>query len=436
MAAIDFPNSPSVNDIHTVGTRSWKWTGSVWESVTVTVSGPTGPAGDNGTNGTNAIVSVNGTTVNPPGGTTQVLSNSSSTASNLLLDFYIAEAYPAGITYLFDTSTTMALPTANTLRFNSATMSSVTAIAINDSAYTAGSNVAPYILTWDDSTSTVKGTLVITYINNKYFAVFDVTGLTDNSGWTQLAVTHISSTALPSLNDVLSLQFSRAGDPGATGTAATISVGATTTGNPGTSASVSSTGPSSSPTLSFTVPQGPTGPASTTAGPTGSAGIVSSTTAPGDTTVLWLDTAATAVGVDLDVWTAYTPTWLSNGGTAPSIGNGTITGRYKQIGKVVSFQLRLTFGSTTTGGTLDWKFGLPVTAQNTNYQFSASILDTGANWYGAIGNGTYLSSTTEFVCMTPTNNAAVYTWSGVTASQPITFGTGDYIVISGTYEAA
>lgn len=43
---IDFPNSPSVNDVYTVDGRSWRWTGSVWESVTVTV---VGPAGANGT---------------------------------------------------------------------------------------------------------------------------------------------------------------------------------------------------------------------------------------------------------------------------------------------------------------------------------------------------------------------------------------------------
>jgi hypothetical protein len=34
--AIDFPNSPTLDDVFTVGTRSWKWTGSVWESVTTT----------------------------------------------------------------------------------------------------------------------------------------------------------------------------------------------------------------------------------------------------------------------------------------------------------------------------------------------------------------------------------------------------------------
>ena len=33
MAAIDFPNSPSVNDTHTVGSKTWKWTGVSWNLV-------------------------------------------------------------------------------------------------------------------------------------------------------------------------------------------------------------------------------------------------------------------------------------------------------------------------------------------------------------------------------------------------------------------
>lgn len=51
MTAINFPDSPTINDIYTVDGRSWRWTGSVWESVTATVSGPTGPAGPTGPTG-------------------------------------------------------------------------------------------------------------------------------------------------------------------------------------------------------------------------------------------------------------------------------------------------------------------------------------------------------------------------------------------------
>lgn len=47
MPAIDFPNSPTVDDVHTVGGRSWKWDGSTWSRFGGPV-GPTGPTGPTG----------------------------------------------------------------------------------------------------------------------------------------------------------------------------------------------------------------------------------------------------------------------------------------------------------------------------------------------------------------------------------------------------
>lgn len=37
---IDFPNSPSINDLFSADVRTWRWTGTVWEAV---ATGPTGP---------------------------------------------------------------------------------------------------------------------------------------------------------------------------------------------------------------------------------------------------------------------------------------------------------------------------------------------------------------------------------------------------------
>ena len=46
MTAIDFPNSPSVNQTFTVGERTWKWTGIAWDVVVTTqVTGATGATG-------------------------------------------------------------------------------------------------------------------------------------------------------------------------------------------------------------------------------------------------------------------------------------------------------------------------------------------------------------------------------------------------------
>lgn len=46
--AIDFPNSPSLNETFTSGSTSWSWDGTKWNVVAATVAGPTGPTGPSG----------------------------------------------------------------------------------------------------------------------------------------------------------------------------------------------------------------------------------------------------------------------------------------------------------------------------------------------------------------------------------------------------
>lgn len=58
-------------------------------------------------------------------------------------------------------------------------------------------------------------------------------------------------------------------------------------------------------------------------------------------------------------WSTYTPTWSSTG-TAPVLGNGTLTGRYLRIGKTLAgCEIILTLGSTSTVGTGAYSFSLP-----------------------------------------------------------------------------
>jgi hypothetical protein len=51
MTAINFPDSPTVNDLFTVNDRTWKWSGSVWNTVEALTLGPTGPTGPTGATG-------------------------------------------------------------------------------------------------------------------------------------------------------------------------------------------------------------------------------------------------------------------------------------------------------------------------------------------------------------------------------------------------
>jgi hypothetical protein len=84
MAAIDFPNSPSLNDVFTVGNNSWKWNGTTWNVVriatgatgptgptgpTSTVAGPTGPTGATGIQGPTGPTGPASTVAGPTGPT-------------------------------------------------------------------------------------------------------------------------------------------------------------------------------------------------------------------------------------------------------------------------------------------------------------------------------------------------------------------------------
>lgn len=57
-------------------------------------------------------------------------------------------------------------------------------------------------------------------------------------------------------------------------------------------------------------------------------------------------------------WISFTPTWTSSG-TAPSIGNGTLAGRYKRVGDKAEIQISMISGTTTTYGTGSYQFSLP-----------------------------------------------------------------------------
>ena len=64
------------------------------------------------------------------------------------------------------------------------------------------------------------------------------------------------------------------------------------------------------------------------------------------------------IDANAGTWQSYTVSWTA-ATTNPSIGNGTLSGRYTQIGKTVIGSISLTMGSTTTYGTGAWSFSLP-----------------------------------------------------------------------------
>ena len=60
-------------------------------------------------------------------------------------------------------------------------------------------------------------------------------------------------------------------------------------------------------------------------------------------------------------WETWTPAW-TGATTNPVLGNGTVSGKYTQINRLIIAQVSYYMGSTTTFGSGIWRFGVPVTA--------------------------------------------------------------------------
>lgn len=138
-----------------------------------------------------------------------------------------AAASASGARWNFDSSTTMADPGTGEIRLNNATFSSVTQIAVSAlSADSGNPDISDYILTWDDSTSTVKGVLSIRELGAPdSIVVFKVSGtITDNGVWLQIPVTYVMSSGSVTNGNQLVAQFSASGDAAIGSITATTSI--------------------------------------------------------------------------------------------------------------------------------------------------------------------------------------------------------------------
>lgn len=53
---LNFPDSPSLNEVYTSGSNSWRWDGTVWNALSSSIVGPAGPTGPVGTTGADSTV--------------------------------------------------------------------------------------------------------------------------------------------------------------------------------------------------------------------------------------------------------------------------------------------------------------------------------------------------------------------------------------------
>jgi hypothetical protein len=125
-------------------------------------------------------------------------------------------------------------------------------------------------------------------------------------------------------------------------------------------------------------------------------------------------------------WTTYTPTYQNF-----TLGNGTVTARYQQVGKTVNFIVDIGFGSTTSvTGALG--VSLPANNARNGQLFNVFIADVGtANYNGlgeTFGNFVYIRAILT--------NATYSGFTTVSSTVPMTWTTGDYFILSGSYEVA
>jgi len=135
-------------------------------------------------------------------------------------------------------------------------------------------------------------------------------------------------------------------------------------------------------------------------------------------------------------WQDWTPV---HSGGALVVGNGTEVARYTQIGTTVHFYYELTFGSTSSVGSVP-EISLPVAAAATH--------DVGGNasmgmaWFkdntstDFAGRVAMYNTVDTMIAQIYNDSGARETISNVSSTVPFTWATGDVIFMEGTYEAA
>jgi hypothetical protein len=113
-----------------------------------------------------------------------------------------------GVPYTFDSTTTAADPGAGKLRINHATPGSATAMYISETGANA-EPLGPYLDTWDDALTTVKGRVHFYKIGAVgTFAIYSLTGsVTDSGDYKSLTLTYITGNGSFTNGDALSVLY-------------------------------------------------------------------------------------------------------------------------------------------------------------------------------------------------------------------------------------
>ena len=130
-------------------------------------------------------------------------------------------------------------------------------------------------------------------------------------------------------------------------------------------------------------------------------------------------------------WASYAVSWTAVT-TNPSIGYGTLAGRYVQMGKTIICVVSLTMGGTTTYGSGSWSFSLPKRAKSAGVRYLGTW-----NAYDAGADKSYAGN-----CEIWAGAAAIGAFSRdlstgwLNSTTPFTWGSGDELRFQVIYEAA
>ena len=187
--AFNFPSSPSNGDTYTANGFTYEYDGSKWirKSPSTGAQGSTGPTGSQGATGSTGPTGPTG-------------------AQGADGNFGGATFY-----YTFESNTTNANPGAGDLRLDNSTQNAATGIYICDTDED-GTDIASYLQTIDDSTSTIKGHVKITNkLDSSQFLLFTISSLTDNTGYFDITVSPVDSSATNpfSANEDILITFAR-----------------------------------------------------------------------------------------------------------------------------------------------------------------------------------------------------------------------------------
>jgi hypothetical protein len=131
-------------------------------------------------------------------------------------------------------------------------------------------------------------------------------------------------------------------------------------------------------------------------------------------------------------WTPYTPVWTGSGSN-PSVGNGTLIGRYQKFGRTVLAHINLTCGSTTTYGSGNYNFTVPFAAANVGASLIGSAMLLGTDrWAGEINISPGATTLAPFFPMSTTNPRIDF----MTPTRPETLANTAQLRLTFQYESA